>query len=147
MQEPGSLRSVTVDLDRFAEILADRLAAIVPAGFHVEAGDGMLWYSADEGGFPGQPGDYHAGRSGTYVRENFGVYGETDEDNIVGLAVQALDELQDYVGEATGDPWPGTTRQPPPHGRIGDENLHLWYGDPDDVVLACDPIQLAAIAG
>jgi hypothetical protein len=137
---------MTADLDRFAGILADRLSAIVPAGFHVEASDGMLWYSADQGRFPGQSGDYRVGRAGTHVRDNFGVYGETDEDNIVGLAVQVLDELQDYVDEATHDPWPGTTRQPRPHGQIRDSSLHLWYGDPDNVVLACDPIQLAAIA-
>lgn len=45
------------------------------------------------------------GQHGTrsHVRGNFGVYGETDEDNVVGLAVQVLDELEDYVGEATTD--------------------------------------------
>ena len=127
---------MTVDVDRFAGILADRLSAIVPAGFGVRASDGMLWYSR---------GDDNAGRAGSYVRDNFGVYGESDEDNIVGLAVQVLDELEDYVDEATSDPWPGTTSQPPPHGEIRDEALHLWYGDPAAVVLACEPIQLADI--
>lgn len=119
-------------------ILADRLSAMVPEGFHVDARDGMLWYSADEG---------RAGRSGTYVQSNFGVYGETDEDNIVGLAVQALDELQDYVSEATHDPWPGTTAQPAPHAQIRESTLHLWYGDPGSPVLACEPVPLAVIAG
>jgi hypothetical protein len=127
-----------VDVDRFTAILASRLAAIVPAGFHVEAGDGMLWYSAARLG---------NSRSGTHVRSNFGVYGEADEDNLVGLAVQAFDELQDYVSEGTGDPWPGTTRQPRPHAEIRQSRLHLWYGDPDDpggVALSCEPIPLAA---
>jgi hypothetical protein len=127
---------MTVDVDRFAGILAQRLAAIVPEGFHVEAGDGMLWYSADDGR-----------RSGTYMRDNFGVYGETDEDNLAGLTVQALDELQDYVSEATHDPWPGTTTQPRPHGEIRDRALHAWYGDHGAVVLACAPIPLADLEG
>jgi hypothetical protein len=33
---------VDVDLDKLTLILASRMAAIVPAGFHVEAADGML---------------------------------------------------------------------------------------------------------
>lgn len=123
---------MSVDVDRFARILADRLAAVVPAGFHVEAGDGMLWYSG-------------AGQSGTHVRDNFSVYGETDEDKVTGAAVQALDELQDYVSEATGDPWPGTTRQPRPYAQVRGSLLQLWYGDDDGVALACDPIELAEI--
>jgi len=101
---------VDVDVDRFALLLADRLAAMVPAGLHVEAVDGMLWYSG-------------AGHSGTHVRDNFGVHGG---DNITSTAVQALDELQDYVSEATGDPWPGTRRQPRPHAEIRGAALHLW---------------------
>ena len=127
---------MTVDVDRFAGILADRLSAIVPAGFGVRASDGMLWYSCGVAG---------AGRAGSHVRENFGVYGQTDEDNIVGLSVQVLDELEDYIDEATGDPWPGTTSQPSPRARISGAELHLWYGDDDAVVLACDPIGLADI--
>ena len=38
-----------VDADRPTETPANRLAAIVPDGFHVRAVDGMLWYSADDG--------------------------------------------------------------------------------------------------
>lgn len=126
---------MTVDVDRFTRILAERLAAIVPEGFHVEAGDGMLWYSVDG----------HAGQAGSHMRDNFGVYGETDEENLVGLAVQALDELQDYVAEVTHDPWPATTAQPRPHGEIRDGALYAWYGDAGAVVLGCAPIPLADV--
>jgi hypothetical protein len=144
MPEPDSLRSVTVDADRFTEILADRLAAIVPSGFHVRAGDGMLWYSAEEGRFPGQQGDHRVGRSGTYIRENLGGF-DSDEDGLVAVAEQALDELEDYVDEATHDPWPGTRRQPIPRAQIRHAALHLWYADGGNVVLACEPIPLADI--
>ncbi len=36
---------MTVDLDALTMILADRLATVVPAGFYVEAADGMLRYT------------------------------------------------------------------------------------------------------
>jgi hypothetical protein len=131
-----------MDLDQFAAILAERLSTIVPAGFHVTAADGMLWYSAELGRFPGQSGDYCVGKSGTHVRENFGVYGASDEENYVGVGVQALSELQDYVSEAIHMPWPGMTSQPSPHGRVRDLNLELWYGTEDDIIVACEPIRL-----
>jgi hypothetical protein len=77
---------VTVNADDFTAFLADRLAAIVPAGFHVEARDGMLWYSADQGRFPGQQGDHRVGQAGTYVRDNLRAYGETDADDLTRVA-------------------------------------------------------------
>jgi hypothetical protein len=59
-----------VDADRLTETLASRLAAIAPDGIHVRAVDGMLWYWADDGRFPGQLSNYDPGRAGTYVRDN-----------------------------------------------------------------------------
>ncbi len=130
------IRGVDVDLDKLTLILAGRMAAIVPAGVQVEAADGMVWYS----------GTTVSGRSGTHVRGNFDVHGQTDEDRIAGVAAQALDELQDYVSEHTHDPWPGERAQPRAYAQVRDRTLHLWYGGPDidsDAVLACEPIPLA----
>jgi hypothetical protein len=103
---------VDVDADRLTQALADRLAAIVPEGFHVEASDGMLWYSADHGRFPGQLEDYQTGTSGTHVSVNFDVRDQAVGERIASVAAQALSELQDYVDEATREPWPGE-RTPP----------------------------------
>jgi hypothetical protein len=136
---------MAVDADRLAVLLAERLGAIVPAGFHVWAEAGMLWYSADEGRFPGQTGDGRAGRAGTHIQASLGVYGSTDADNIVGVAVQALGELQDYIDEVTHDPWPGGAIAPRLGAEIRDSAVHLWYGDHDSEVLSCEPIPLAAI--
>lgn len=127
-------------------MLADRLAAIVPAGFSVTARDGMLWYTAAPGKFPGQQGDNRIGSSGTYVRDNFGVHGATAEEQLAGLAAQALDELQDFIDEATHEPWPGSRSQPRARAGIRGQSLHLWYGGPEpeaNTVLACEPIPLA----
>jgi hypothetical protein len=136
---------VDVDLGKLTVVLAGRLAAIVPDGFHVEAAEGgMLWYSADEGRFPGQQGNYRVGRSGTYVQVNFDGCGQTDEDRIAGVAARALDELQDYIDEATHDPWPGKRTPQRAHAQVRDRTLHLWYGpDISNAVLACEPIPLA----
>jgi hypothetical protein len=131
-----------VNVDDLTVILADRLADIVPAGFRVQAGHGTLRYSAEEGRFPGQQGNYHVGPSGTDVRASLGGQGDTDADAIVRVAVLVLDHLQDYVSEATHDPWPGTSSQPRPCAQIRGPLLHLWYGEHDNVVLACQPIPL-----
>lgn len=130
--------STTPAVDRFAVVLADRLSRIVPETFRVEAdtGAGMLWYR-------------HSGRgcSGSYIRDNYGRPGGTAEENITNLAVLVLDQLQDAVAEDTTDPWPrrGFGRQPPPHALIRDGHLHLWYGEGDEVTVACEPIPLPEI--
>jgi hypothetical protein len=134
-----------VDPDRLAVMLASRMTAIVPAGFRVEAADGMLWYSAEDGRFPGQLGDYRIGRAGTFVRDNFEAHGETAAERITGVAAQALSELQDYVDEATHDPWPGARRPPQARAEIRDGLLHLWYDQGGHVDLACEPLPLASI--
>ena len=135
-----------MDPDELARLLADRLQRIVPPGFHVDVADGMLWYSSDEGRFPGQQNDYQAGRSGTFVRDNFARHGDTLAEHIVGVAREALDELQDYVDEASHDPWPGRTTPPEPHAEIRGARLHLWFADGEAVVAACEPIPLEGAA-
>ncbi len=127
---------MAVDADRLTEVLAARFDAVTPDGIHVIADDGMLWYSSD----------FDPGQAGSHVRYNLaGAAGESDEADLVGVAVQVLDQLQDFVSEATTDPWPGTGRQPEPHGEIRDHVLHLWYGEPDDIKLTVPPIDTADI--
>ena len=136
-------RIIAVDVDDLTARLADRLGAIVPAGFCVEAADGMLRYSADEGRPLGQHGDHHVGGSVTDVRRTLGRHSKA-EDQIVNAAVRVLDDLRNYIKEAGHDPWPGT-RNPRSHAQIRDSVLHLWYGESDEVVLGCKPIPLADV--
>jgi len=124
-----------MNAERLAVLIAERLSKIAPEGFEVTASGGLIWYSCRS-----------RGRSGTHVQSNIGVYGDTDEENAIGIGVQALDELQDYVSEATGSPWPGTSRQPVPHGQIRGSSLYLWYDDAGSTVLSCDQIRLADFA-
>jgi hypothetical protein len=126
---------MAVDADRLTEALAARFDEVTPAGIHVTADDGMLWYSCD----------FDRGRAGSYVRNLLGTAGEPDEEDVVRAAVQILDQLQDFVSEATSDPWPGTRRQPVPEGRIRDGALHLWYGEQGAIKLTVPPVDLADI--
>ena len=86
--------------------------------------------------------------SGAHVRDYLLAHGETAIDRMGGVAAQALEELQDYVDEASQDPWPGTGTPQRPFAEVRGQVLHLWYGGPTSpapVVLACEPIPLAQI--
>lgn len=135
-----------MNMGHLAEILADCLQEIVPSGIIVRADDGMLRYETDSSG----PFAARTGGSGTYIQNNTGLpvpdfNGTSDEEKIIGIAMLALDQLQDYVSETTADPWPGTARMPSPHGRIQDSVLYLWYGDQMNPVLACPPISVTEL--
>jgi hypothetical protein len=110
-----------VDPDRFAAVLAARLAAIVPDGFQVTLEDDMLWFRSEPGRFPGQLGNYHVGSTGLWPQEHLLTclgYDGTAEECAADVAQRALDVLQDYVAEATHDPWPGLRRMPEPHAQV-----------------------------
>jgi hypothetical protein len=137
-----TLRLPAMNPDDLARLLADRLQKLVPHGFHVDAADGLLWFSSDEGRFPGQTNNYRVGRFGMHVRDSFPLHGDTLEDHIVGVSRQAPDDLQDYVDEAAHDPWPGRVRPPEARAEIRDSRLRLWFDDSGAVVAECEPIQL-----
>lgn len=132
-----------MDGDELGRTLEDRLTRVIPSGFYVAySDDGLLTYSSDPGRFPGQSGSYQAGSSGTYVRRNFALWAGTDSERIVGVCRQVLDELQDYIDEATHDPWPGGRTPPRPYAEIRGAAVVLGYGTPELPVLECAPIPL-----
>jgi len=97
-------------------------------------------------GRPGAAGDRQVGTAGTYVRDNFAVHGETDEERAGGVTAQALDELQDYISEATHDPCPGQRAQPQARAQVRGGVLFAWYegpGSPSGAVLEMEPVPLA----
>jgi hypothetical protein len=131
-----------MDINRFTEKLASCLSRLTPDGITVSAQDGILQYSVD----PVGPFSSKNGTSGSYIRSNFDLSGDSEEERIINVSVQALDELQDFVSEVTSDPWPGEARQPQPRGNVRDSYLYLWYGDSESPILACEPIALADLA-
>jgi hypothetical protein len=67
---------------------------------------------------------------------------------VSGVAARAPDELQDYIDEASHDPWPGTRMAPRVFAEVRSGILHLGYGESDvsaTVMLACEPIPLVGI--
>lgn len=65
-----------------------------------------------------------------------------------GQEASASNRLQDYIDEATHEPWPGERTPPQAYAEVRDAVLHLWYGEPgasDQVVLGCAPVALADI--
>jgi hypothetical protein len=134
-----------VDVDDLIVLIAGRLSAIVPAGFRIEAADGKLWYSAVAGQSPAEPGRQRVCGARTNVRRAFDRRGEITEDHIIDAAVRVLKDLQDYIQEAGQDPWPATSRPPRARAEVRDSMLYLWYGEPGEVVLGCDPIPLGGM--
>jgi hypothetical protein len=132
-----------VDGNELGQLLEDRLRKIVPPGFRVVySDDGRLLYSSDPGRFPGQTGDYRVGQTGVYVRDDFTLWGQTNEERIVNACIEALDALQDYIDEVTHDPWPGDRTPPKPYAEFRDAKVVFGYGAPGTPVLECDPIPL-----
>lgn len=136
------------DLDKLTLILAQRLAAVVPDGFHVEAAAGMLWYSADKGRSPGQDGSYRVGRSGTYVRDNFAAHGQTDRSVLPALPHRHSTSSRTTSAKPTTPPWPGQRAQPRARASVRGRMLLAWYegtGHSSGLVLAIEPVPLAEL--
>ena len=138
-----SAKKGSVDVDGLVEELADRFRSVVPDGFHVAVGsDGIVWFSCDDGRFPGQRGDFKPGTAGTHLRSNLLTVPGTDAERVVMAVRQALDDLQDYIDEASHEPWPGRHRPPRARAEVREGLLHCWYVDGGDVVLELDPVPL-----
>lgn len=132
------MQTEKVDPKRIEELLAQRFDAIVPEGFHVffadagprpEIAPGMLRF-----GFEGNPGYPWFGGSGFRITESLN-HGDTMEQRFAWCAERALEALQNYVDEKSREPWPGQR----------DGMLHMWFGDADNPVLECEPIDLSLL--
>lgn len=115
---------------RFTKEFVRSLQEVVPSGFHVVESGGDIEISRDN----------DLGRSGVHAREIVRSVGN------VPLFVQgletALSDIQDYIAERTGEPWPGKHMLPLGHAQVTDDTIFLWYGDGDDPVLRLEPLHL-----
>lgn len=115
--------------NQLAQLLAERMQEVVPAGFTVECDpDGMLCF------------DDRA--SGSYAPQwLLKGYGDI-EQRIQHACWVALGDLQDVVCEETTEPWPGTKVFPRAGALIDGGQVHLWYGDIREPSLRLRPIPL-----
>jgi len=110
----------------------------VPEGYYVYEDEGMLWYEADA--------PLHGGGSvGSYITEDLDSGGDTVEEQVAWGAERALNELQDYVDETSAEPWPGQRTVPRAHAAVVEGQLRMWFGNADDPVLECEPIDLVGL--
>jgi hypothetical protein len=111
---------------------------VVPDGITVEwdPEKSMLWFRAIGQAGAVRGGGSYAPRS--LLLETFG----SIEGRITGACRGALDDLQDFVDEATTEPWPGTKVVPVPGALIHGGQVHLWYGDIEEPALRLRPIPL-----
>jgi hypothetical protein len=111
------------------------MQAVVPAGIGVSAEDDMLWFNAAGLGQIFEAGSYgcqwlHLGKGGA--------------DYLIGKACRlALDDLEDFVDEATTEPWPKERGTPPQAwAKVEGRTVFLWYGDRNRRVMELEPIHL-----
>jgi hypothetical protein len=118
---------------RFAAELADRLNEVVPAGFAVTADDVSV----------------ELRRDGQFVASTDMAELVQDSENLDDLpanletaARAIMSNIQDWIADATSDPWPGIRSQPNPSASVQDHQLHMWFGDADGQVLSLRPLDL-----
>jgi len=126
------------DVEQLAEELAERMREVVPSGIDVRAGKGMLWFKDFLwSAFHEQSPPI----SGSYACHVLNMEGDLD-NRLVEACSHALDDLQDFVDENTGEPWPGQTTVPSPGACIQGSDVLLWYGNIDKPVLRLRPLRL-----
>jgi hypothetical protein len=123
-----------VDAVQLAQELARRMRDVVPPGIDVTVERDMLWFSSAQ----------HSGKAGTYACQWL-YQGRGEREQLLAEACRrALDDLQDFVDEATTEPWPGLRTVPDAGTRVEDGKVLLWYGDRDAPVLLLEPLPLHA---
>jgi hypothetical protein len=118
-----------------AEALACRLDEVAPARITVRAQgpDVAVLHNGQVVGISGAPAILETIEALREPRENL----ET--------AVRAtLSGVQDYIADATTEPWPGIGgQQPNPDARVHEDTVSMWFGSEDAPVLRLPPIDLS----
>ena len=118
-----------------AVALARRLDDVAPAGVTVraQAADLAVLHAGRVVGISGAPA----------ILETVEALHEPAE-NLETAVRAALSAVQDYIAEATTEPWPGTGgRQPNPDARVEANTVLMWFGPEGEPVLSLPPIDLA----
>jgi hypothetical protein len=119
-----------VDTVALAHELARRMQDVVPSGIGITVEGDMLWFSSTS----------HHGTAGSYGCQWLSE-GEGKREHLLAEACRrALGDLQDFVAEATTEPWPGSGSMPHAGARVQDGSVLLWYGDGDNPVLLLEAL-------
>ena len=121
-----------MDASFLAQELARRMREVVPSGIRVTTEEDMLWFESDS----------YSGKAGSYACQWLYKGDGEPERLLTDACWHALDDLQDFVDEATTEPWPGERTPPKAHARLENGSVILWFGDAEtpDLVLESLPI-------
>jgi hypothetical protein len=123
------------DLLRFNQDLVSRLQPWMPDAVHLAAiPEGVTLESSE------------AGSLTIFVSDLF--LRAPREEAAVRAAHQILDAVQDFLSDATGEPWPplhgdALTTLAAPTAEERDGVMQLWYGDAGEPALALTPMRLS----
>ena len=121
-----------------AVALARQLDDVAPAGITVraQASDLLVLHAGRLVGISGAPA----------ILETVEALQEPAE-NLETAVRAALSAVQDYIAEATTEPWPGTGgSQPNSDARVEAGTVSMWFGPENAPVLRLPPIDLTAPA-
>ncbi len=96
---------------------------VAPPGIYVGVDGAMIIFTLSNGW----------SMSGTFactVLHNPAYNEGTSEERLVQACWRALDDFQDFVDENTTEPWPGTTRVPPPGAAFDRDEIVLLVRRP-----------------
>ncbi|MCC7126845.1 MAG: hypothetical protein IT178_18490 [Acidobacteria bacterium] len=115
----------------FAAALADRLAAILPAGFGARAEGDAVYVDSPEG--------LGAATSLSQIDPD-----EADAQDYADAAWNVLSMAQDVVSETRGEPWPAAVGADvaDPGSDATDGEVRLWFGPAGQPVLTLPPISM-----
>jgi hypothetical protein len=120
-----------MDAERLDVELSSRMKEVVPADFTITVDGDMLWFSHD--------GIRRAGSYGCqWVKKGEG----SIDDLIVRACELALNDLQDFVMEATTERWPGSGGFPRSGARMEGRSVNLWFGEREHPTVQLRPLPL-----
>jgi hypothetical protein len=110
------------------------MQSVVPVGVLIEVDERMLWYHYD------LEHAYGGGYAGSYFRQFLEARSEQDlapDDGAASACQTAFDQLQDFLVEKTGTPWPGVRRMPKAHASADAGRVRVWFSDDqgDEVII------------
>ncbi|HEX2131663.1 MAG TPA: hypothetical protein VHH15_08870 [Actinophytocola sp.] len=124
---------LSVSSRELAAALAERLNAVVPAGFvvHPEDAELVVFHDGQQLGISGAPAIIETAEA---LKE--------PQESLETAVRAALSAVQDYIAETTTEPWPapGGTVQPNPDARVSADTVEMWFGDEAAPVLRLPPL-------
>ena len=135
-----------MDTQAVADTLVAVLEPVLPSGVAIHRGSNVVVIRDAAHGPGAGLGEEHILVDAVY---HFGLAPEleftTAHERLAAACRVVLDRTQEFVAEATGQPWPGTTSFPEPHAVVAGGEVRCWYGDEARPTLALAPIPLRKV--